>query len=67
MNENQKKSIFMRNQGRAAILSIGLAAGSFLGGVVSAQEKMSIHPEFHGVWALRAAQRMAQAFSLRMG
>jgi hypothetical protein len=67
MNENEKESIFMRNQSRAAILSIGLAAGSLIGGVALAQEQTSIHPDFHGVWSFDICTENGAGFLVAHG
>ena len=57
----------MRNQGRAAFLSIGLAAGSLIGGVASAQEQTSIHPDFHGVWSFDSCTENGVGFLVAHG
>lgn len=57
----------MRKQSRAAILTIALAAGSLHGGVASAQEQRSIHPDFHGVWGFDSCIENGAGFLVAHG
>jgi hypothetical protein len=67
MTENRGGSIFMKKQGRAAILGIGLAASSLLANGVFAQGQTSIHPELRGIWGLESCTENGADFLVAHG